>query len=156
MENGPPKWLPDKWTLFMGFGRLSMANWGEIGQKLKRSISLFFTKCDEDVFWQTGAEMSSVRKLGCIVSLLPWEHNSRVSSRIHLWRWDPGLPWRIAGVLKSTGLCSWNADTFLSQHLWLIEKDQFSVAHNLQQVKLAVRGSFIVTQEKHWHLRLDW
>ena len=41
MENGPPKWLPDEWTLFMGFGRLSLANWGGIGQKLKRPISLF-------------------------------------------------------------------------------------------------------------------
>ena len=41
MENGPPKWLPDGWTLFRGFGGLSLANWGEIGQKLKRPISLF-------------------------------------------------------------------------------------------------------------------
>ena len=28
-------------TLFRGFGGLSFANWGEIGQKLKRPISLF-------------------------------------------------------------------------------------------------------------------
>ena len=41
MENGPPKWLLDGWTLFRGFGGLSLANWGEIGQKLKRPISLF-------------------------------------------------------------------------------------------------------------------
>ena len=41
MENGPPKWLPDGWTLFRGFGGLSLANWGEIGRKLKRPISLF-------------------------------------------------------------------------------------------------------------------
>jgi hypothetical protein len=42
MENGPQKWLPDGWTLFRGFGGLSLANWGEIGQKLKRLISLFY------------------------------------------------------------------------------------------------------------------
>ena len=41
MEDGPPKWLPNGWTLFRGFGGLSLANWGEIGQKLKRPISLF-------------------------------------------------------------------------------------------------------------------
>ena len=41
MENGPPKWLPDGGTLFRGFGGLSLANWGDIGQKLKRPISLF-------------------------------------------------------------------------------------------------------------------
>ena len=41
MENGPPKWLPNGWTLFRGFGGLSLANWGELGQKLKRPISLF-------------------------------------------------------------------------------------------------------------------
>ena len=41
MENGPPKWLLDGWTLFRGFGGLSLANWGEIGRKLKRPISLF-------------------------------------------------------------------------------------------------------------------
>ena len=41
MENGPPNWLPHGWTLFRGFGGLSLANWGEIDWKLKRSISLF-------------------------------------------------------------------------------------------------------------------
>ena len=41
MENGPPKWLLDGWTLFRGIGGLSSANWGEIGQKLKRPTSLF-------------------------------------------------------------------------------------------------------------------
>ena len=41
MENGPPKWLPHGWPLFRGFGGLSFANWGEIGQKLKRPIFVF-------------------------------------------------------------------------------------------------------------------
>ena len=41
MENGPPQWLPDGWTLFRGFSGLYFANWGEIGKKLKRPIFLF-------------------------------------------------------------------------------------------------------------------
>ena len=41
MENRPPKCLPHGWPLLRGFGGLSLANWGEIGQKLKRPISLF-------------------------------------------------------------------------------------------------------------------
>ena len=41
MENGPWKCLPHVWLLFRGFGGLSLANWGEIGQKLKRAHPLF-------------------------------------------------------------------------------------------------------------------